>query len=381
MSKRHAIRLALPAALLAALLTLLSHPAPAAQTLTEHTWMVALVDSLGRSFGLPDEPKVEDYLTILSGKRNLRYEAEDVRAEGRASTLAFRNFGPFSGSGWVLGTSQPSRIALRFVLPLSGRYRLNVAVGRAGHVIQVGDRQFTADGDERQFRLVELGEIDLLAGPQEVFVTLPPGGAIDYLDLTAANLPPIAPEGGWQADRPLTWEVLTLTALQALDLAGALPASARSVSIEAETLRDTGGAQVVTDAHLGQPSGGRWLRTVMQPAVITVPLDIPQSGFYDLELTALGERLDIEIAGHLQINVTGQPYLAPVNLPPCFLPKGPARLVLTVPPGGGFDRLVLKARQSDLPAMAAALGVTVSGAAPGSAELDRLAARISNPNR
>jgi hypothetical protein len=369
----------LSAVLLAVLLILSPHPA---QALTEKDWMVALVDSLGRSFGLPDEPNSEDYLNILSGKRNLRFEAEAVRAGAdRVSILAFRNFGAFSGTGWLLGTSQPSKVHLRFVLPLGGHYLLSLTVGRAGHAIQVGEQHFTADGDERSFRKVEVGKLNLMAGPQEIVVTLPPGGALDCIDLTAANLPAIAPEGGWRPDSPLSWKTLVLTALQALGLEKELPRSDRSLSVEAEILTDIGGARVVEDAHLGQPSGGRWLRTVMQPAQVRVPLDILQSGFYDLELTVLGENLEVQIAGQQQISVAGQPYLTTVNIPPVFLAKGAHHLEVNLPPGGGFDRVVLKARQSDLTAMAAVLGLAVSGDAPTSADLDRLTARIVNITR
>jgi hypothetical protein len=221
----------------------------------------------------------------------------------------------------------------------------------------------------------------MMAGPQEIVVTLPPGGALDCIDLTAANLPAIAPEGGWRPDSPLSWNTLVLTALQALGLEKELPRSDRSLSIEAEILTDIGGARVVEDAYLGQPSGGRWLRTVMQPAQVRVPLDILQSGFYDLELTVLGENLEVQIAGQQQISVAGKPYLTTVNIPPVFLAKGAHHLVVSLPPGGGFDRVVLKARQSDLPAMAAVLGLAVSGDAPTSADLDRLTARIVNVTR
>lgn len=365
----------LPAVLLAVLLTLLPRPA---QALTESDWMITLVDSLGRSFGLPDEPTSADYLNILQGKRNLRFEAEDVRSGNeRVSTLAFKNFGPFSGSGWLLGTSQPSRVQLHFVLPLGGRYRLSMTVGRPGHSVQVGNQHFMADGDERSFTEVALGELDLLAGPQEFIIILPPGGAIDCFDLAAANLPAIVPQGGWRPEAPLTWETLLLTTLQALALGKELPHAERSLAIEAETLGETGGAQVVEDAHLGQPSAGRWLRAIGQPAVVTVPLNLPQGGFYDLELTALGENLEIMVADHLPLNVAGHPYLAAVALPPVFLPKGKSSLQITLPPGGGFDRIVLTARRTDVPAMAAVLGMAVTGSAPAPADLDRLTALLA----
>jgi len=379
MPNLHSCRLLVLAALTAVFLVL---PAGAAQALTQRDWMIALVDGLGRSFGLPDSPQPEDYLNILQGKRSLRFEAETVRsADDEVSTLAFLNYGPFSGSGWLLGASRPTEVHLRFILPLDGRYRLSIAARLPGHKVKVGAQSFTADGDQQKFSKVDVGEVDLTAGLQEVIVTLPPGGALDYLELAAPNLPPIAPDGGWQPDAALTWDALALTTVQALRLEKELPLTDRSLTVEAESLTETGGARVVEDAHLGRPSGGRWLRTAAQAAKIGVPLDIAQGGFYDIDLTVIGARSDLLINGHQSLAIEGKPYLDTVTTPPVFLPKGANRLEVTLPPGGGLDRIVVKARQSDLPALAAALGLTVAGDAPTSADLDRLTVRLSSAAR
>jgi len=353
-----------------------------AQALTQRDWMIAMIDSLGRNFGLPDEPKFENYRDILLGKRTFRFEAEAVHAEDdEVSTFSYLNYGPFSGSGWVLGTGRPTPVHLRFVLPLDGRYRLAMALHRPGHAAQIGDQRFTADGDALRFSTVDLGEIQLTAGLQEVVVTLPPGGALDYLELSAPGLPTIVPDGGWQADASLGWDALAITAVQALGLAHELPASGKTIAIEAESLAGTGGARVVEDAHLGRPSGGRWLRTSAQPARVEVPLTIDQTGYYDIELTALGTSIKI-LADSMQLPVMeGKPYLNTVAIPPVFLAKGSRQLEITLPPGGGLDCIVLKGRQSDLPALAAVLGLIATGAAPTSADLDQLTKRLASVPR
>lgn len=371
----NANRSTLLATLTVALLVMFASPAAA---LTQHDWMVALVDSLGRSFGLPDKPGTDDYLNILLGKRNLRLEAETIRSdEDEVNTLAFLNYGPFSGTGWLLGTSRPTDVHLRFVLPLDGRYRLSITARLPGHVVKAGDRVFPVDADKQKFSRTDVGDVALTAGPQEIIVTLPPGGALDCIELTAPNLPPIAPAAGWQPEAPLTWEALALTVVEALGLQKDLPAGNQVMTLEAESLADTDGARVVEDAHLGRPSGGRWLRTSARPARIAVPLTVAQSGFYQLELTAMGSPVEVLVNDHLILTADGKPYLSLLPFPPVFLHQGDNHLEVSLPPGGGLDRITVTARQSDLTTLAATAGMTATAAPPTSADLDHLTVRLS----
>lgn len=365
-------------ALTVATLTLLAVPGTA-QAITQRDWMIALVDSLGRSFGLPDEPKADDYAGILEGKRSFRFEAESTYSEDDEVTVrTVATFGPFSGSGWLLGTNRPTTTHLRFTLPLGGRFQLAAALRHPGHTIRAGGRDFAVDGDQDRFARIAPGEIELTAGPQEIVVVIPPGGAVDYVELTAPNLPPIAPGGGWRADAPLTWEILALTTLQALGLQEQLPLLAETaLTLEAETLADTGGAAVVADTHLGRPGGGRWLRTQAEPATVAVPLNVAASGYYDLELTMMGAPIGVLLNNHLALSVEGKPYLDTAILPAVFLAAGPNRLDITLPPGAGLDRLALKPRQSDLAGYAGVLGLTPRETPPENADLDRLSARLA----
>ncbi len=50
--------------------------------LTQRDWMVTLIDSTGWSYGLPDEPQDADYINILNGGREFRFEAEEVYSKG-----------------------------------------------------------------------------------------------------------------------------------------------------------------------------------------------------------------------------------------------------------------------------------------------------------
>ena len=265
-------------------------PVPAL-ALTQQAWMATLVDAMGLSFGLPDTPTAQDYINILSGKRNLRFEAEEISSpDDSVSKMALPNFGPFSGQGWLLGISRPTDVHLSFVVPRDGKYRLAITLRSPGHTVKLAGQTFTADGSGDKFTSVDLGEVTLPAGPTMVVVTLPPGGALDAITLTAPNLAAIAPNSGWQPEAPLTWEAVALTLTQALNLAEKLPlASDPPQLLEAEELKEIGAARLVEDSHLGAPSGGRWLRTSVQPATLRIPFDLPVAGFYDVGLSVLGE--------------------------------------------------------------------------------------------
>ncbi len=367
---------------LVAVLTLGLTPVPA-QALTQQDWMVAMVDALGRSYGLPDTPTPEDYINILSGKRNLHFEAEEVSSpDDSVSKMALPNFGTFSGEGWLLGISRPTDVHLNIVVPLGGKYLLAVTLRSPGHTLQAGGQTFEVDGDADKFANVEVGEVSLPAGPTSIVLTLPPGGAVDAISLTAPNLAPITPEQGWQPESTLTWEVLALTSVQALHLEGELPPVAEPLqSMEAEDIKDIGAARLVEDSHLGAPSAGRWLRTSVQPASLQLSLTVPHAGFYDLILNAMGDRITVRFNGHLALTASGKPYLEELTLPPVYLPAGNNQLSIDLPPRSGLDRIRIEARQTNLTTLSELLQLAVTTEAPSPADLDSLTARLATASR
>jgi hypothetical protein len=168
-----------------------------------------LARTSGWSYGLPDEPQDPDYINILTGNREFRFEAEDVfsKDEDNVSIMSFQNFGAFSGQGWLNGAKEPTLTHLRFNLPISGEYLVKAHLRQEGHLFVIAGEQVTADA-ENKFTEVTIGRFELQSGAQEILVTLPVNGSIDYISLKAPNLAAITPDGGWQPDEPLTWQVL-----------------------------------------------------------------------------------------------------------------------------------------------------------------------------
>lgn len=347
-----------------------------ADELTQRDWMVSLVDAAGWSYGLPDEPQDQDYLNILNGNRDLRFEAEDTYDKKRdsVSVVAFPNFGEFSGTGWLKGSRKATDVHLSFTLPVDGKYLLQAHLRRPGHVVKVAGQSIPVDA-EQKFTRVDIGEFQMQAGPQEIIVTLPPGGAIDYINLQASTLAAITPADGWQADAPLSWEVVQTTMLQLLQLAEVFPAGAPELHFEAESLQDTT-AKVVDIPHLGAPSEGKWLRAGPAPVEVSFPLSLADSGFYDLALRVMGAPTIVTLGGHETITIEAKSYLDDYTFKPFFLFAGDSTITVTIPPGGGIDWLSLKGREVDATTAMTLLGLNQSGA-PSPAEIDALTSQLA----
>jgi hypothetical protein len=355
-------------------LVCLALPAPAL-AVTQHDWMVTLVESLGWSYGLPDEPQDPDYSNILLGNRTLQLEAEDAfrKGEDNVSEMSFRNFGAFSGRGWLNCGREASDVHLTFTLPLAGNYRVTARIRNGQSRFSIGDREATATAGAR-FSEVTLGRFSLAAGEQTITVTLPPGGSIDTLTLKAPNLAPISPWHGWQPAEELSSAALQTTLVQLFGLTDALPSASEPQRIEAEELPQRA-VRVVDTPHLGRPSGGKWLRSI-SGAGFRLPLQVTADGFYDLQLRLLGRPVGLIIAGQQQFSLAGKPYLDELTVAGLSLAAGNHELKFTLPPGGGFDRLDLVARQST-PASLATLLDRAAGSAPTPAEIDRYAALLA----
>lgn len=331
-----------------------------ASELTQRDWMIAVVDTLGWSYGLPDEPRDADYINILSGNRTLLFEAEDIFDPERdpVSLMSLNNFGDFSGSAWLHGRREPTTVHLRFTLPLDGEYQLQANLRQPGHRFKINGIEGTAEA-QAEFALVDVGRFQLQAGDQEIVAILPPNGSIDHIVLKAPNLVSIKPDGGWQPEASLTWEDLHITLLQLFNLAELLPGDPTPQTLEAEVLA-TGEASVVDIQHLGRPSGGKWLRAGSRPVEIRFPFKINSSGFYDVILRVMGDPVEVSIDGHQEVSLKGKDYLDDYAFKPLFFFAGENSLSVRLPPEGGLDSLRLKSRRIDPAITEALLGLEQS---------------------
>ncbi len=354
-----------------ATLVLCTLSASYAAELKQRDWMISIVDTLGWAYGLPDEPQDPDYINILSGNRELRFEAEDIysRDTDNVSLMAFRNFGSFSGEGWLHGTREPTDVHLNFTLPVAGTYLITAHLRQSGHQFKVGDKLATGDAGQN-FTVVTIGSFQLEQGAQEIIVTLPANGSIDYISLNAPNLAMISPDGGWQPEASLTWEAINKTLLQLFKLIDVFPLADESITIEAENYLQPG-TRVVTIPHLGRPSAGKWLRAGPLNAEVHIPATFSKSGFYDLELRAMGETLKIVISDHHEINLTAKAYLDNYTIPGLHFIAGENNISVTLPPGGGLDQLSLTRRQVNAELTTNLLGLNATGA-PSTRDLDTI---------
>ncbi|MBW6512168.1 MAG: hypothetical protein K0A93_08680 [Desulfuromonadaceae bacterium] len=314
---------------------------------TQKSWMVGLVDACGWSFGLPDQPRTEDYLAILSGTRLLRVEAEEAKQQlDSVSVKNFRNYGRFSGSGWVSGIAAPTKVHLNFLLPLAGKYQLTANLRLAGFRFHIGAKVLTADGSQ-MFSRVPLGAVALMSGPLEVVVDIPPNASLDYLELEGEHARRIAPPQGWQADAPLTVGVIARTAVQVVGLEQLLPLSDETILVEAEVIGNTDRAKIVDARHLGAPSGGKWLRMGAGTARLELPLTIEREGLYQVTMRAAANRpVKVTVNGRVEQMVEFPAYLDSRVVGTFRFNAGTNRLSVDLPPRAGIDLVTLQ-RRSD----------------------------------
>jgi len=344
-------------------------------SLLQRDWMVGLVEGLGWSFGLPDEPDDDDYLRILSGRRTYRYEAEALcRPDDLVSVKKYRAYGYCSGEAWLSGISRPTTAHLQILVPIGGTFEVTIRLRRPGHSVEIAGQSFATDAGE-MFEDKRLGEITLEAGLHDVLLRLPIDGAVDYLELSAPQLPPISPRGGWQPDTPLRLSDLAVTASQLLALEDALVPSGQPVVYQAEAGKLFEGAVITDIRHLGEPDGGSWVRAGNLDGRLSLTLEVPE-GVYRLSLRGMGERpLRVEIPGLLEREVEVKPYLMEADLGPLHLVPG-QRLTVYLPPRCGVDRLTFEGFRSTPLAFLRLTGLAAQDGPATTEQLDALLALL-----
>jgi len=346
--------------------------------LSQRQWVVSLVESLGWSFGLPDNPEDQDYHRLLDGRRQWRIEGEESFQPGDAvSVKTFETFGPYSGAGWLNGLSGRTTATLRFLLPHGGRYRLGAALRRPGHRITLGGRTWEADGP-LEFGRVELGEVELTAGMQEALIALPPDGSFDYLELSAPERAPIEPLGGWRFEQALDADLLALSVIQLLELEAALPPTPESFIIEAEKAVYRQGAEPTDARLLGEPSAGLWLRAGNLAGEVRLDFPLPSPGIWTLSLRGAGETpVSARLDERRTLLYPSPSYLQERALGSALLAEGKHSLLLNLPPRAGIDYLRLARRASRGEDYRRLVGLPTGGASPNPAQVDRLLALLA----
>lgn len=310
--------------------------------------IIGLVEGLGWSFGLPDDPGIDDYLTILKGSRTRRFELEEIYVPSPDAPLfpkEIRTYGPFSGQVWQRAPAHAIEVELKFLLPLSGTYQISASLTKAGYSLEIGGKTFSADG-KRDFSLARFGAVELAAGEHAAVLKIPPRGGIDYLLLEAPPAQTIAPLNGWSPARPLDEEVLAVVVSRTLDIESLLRPLDRQIVVEAETAPIPQQAQMSRDPYHG-PVRGSWLKVDLEAADYIHLFEITEAGVYDLGLNILARRtVDGLVNGKSHFRVEPKPYFTLLPAGSFYLEAGTNQIEMELPPRSGFDRFTLRRRAS-----------------------------------
>ncbi len=309
-----------------------------------------IVNQFGWSEGLPKEPTDRDYLVILGGKRIFRFEAEQVY-NSQTDNVTLRNYalyGPFSGTGWLMGVSQQTTANFSVMLPMTGEYSLKTVIKGKDFVWKVADRELRGGNSAGNFSEVDLGKIWIKAGPLQIKATIPPEGAIDSFMLVASDHRSIQPFDGWRFNAPLTALQMAQAGVALMDGYSQLPSDPqgkvlRIAAVDAASPNRE--AAATTANFLGPFTARSWLRAGHLGARLQIPLTVPELGYYELRGRLMGEQLSGSVNG-TAFSLKGKPYLDMLNLGLFRLEAGENLLSLKLPPMGGIDVLELSRKSS-----------------------------------
>jgi len=307
---------------------------------TQIVFAQKLVDALGWGEGLPDKPVEKDYLAILGGNRNFRFEAEEIfdRQSDRVVVRDYPLFGAFSGKGWIHGPSSQTAAHFRIFVPISGKYTIKVSAQGDGQLWSIAGKAFKLNSGSKLKESV-LGEAFIPGGILDFNALLPPGGGIDYIILTAPSYAAVEPLAGWNPAAPLTAGALDEITASLLALEPLLPEDKGYVKkiIQAGAMSPTPAGFYVTDKQVrGKTVAPKWLRAGYAPATLLVPIQAESSSVYGIRVHFRGPELTAGFASRTA-KFKGSSSFGWVDMGTFRLPKGANSLQLLVPPTGGVD--------------------------------------------
>lgn len=344
--------------------------------LAQHAWSVEksaapytqgvlardIVTLFGWQGGLPKEPADRDFLQILGGKRTYRYEAETAY-NAKTDPVSFwklKQFGPFTGKGWLMGSADPTFVNLTILLPIGGEYTLT-SVQRGGTFIwNIGGREyFSPKSSTGDFSPIEIAKVDLKPGVHQIRVNIPPSGAIDSFTLKAADHVSVQPFAGWRFREPLTAARLAEVGAALANSFSALPEMKAgvppSVSV-AEAVQDVPGLSRSGDRSYGAFESASWLHADYRTPQIKIPLQVGETGYYGIALNIFGSRIE-GMVNETPFRFSGGAILQRRDIGLHRLESGENQLVVTIPPRGGIDRVYFSRRDTSEAAFMKLMGI------------------------
>jgi hypothetical protein len=317
---------------------------------TQIVFAQKLVDALGWGEGLPDKPSERDYLAILGGNRSFKFEAEDVY-DRQSDSVVVRDyplFGVFSGKGWIHASSaSPTAAHFRVFIPVSGNYTIKVSAQGDAQLWSIAGKAFRFDSGSKLKESV-LGEAFIPAGTLDFNAVIPPGGAIDYIILTAPSYAPVEPLAGWNPPARLTGVALDEITASLLALEPQLPEDkgyGKKIIPAGSVSQAPAGFYVTDNQIMGKTVSPKWLRAGYAPATLLIPLQTESSSVYGIRVHFLGPELTAGFASRTATFKGGSSF-GWVDIGTFRLPKGANSLQLSVPPTAGVDVIEVSRKQT-----------------------------------
>jgi hypothetical protein len=240
-----------------------------------------------RSLDLVDSGVLTDQASqvfaTLSWKNSLSYRADRYT---KATGVEADEAGP-----WVRAKAGVGSLSYPVAVTRGGDYRLRLRLaGGSGTPAEADIAQTGHDKALKTFSVaasevpgwVDAGQLHLDPGAYTASVLLPPGAALEYVELAPPCLNPIEPFSGWQPRGITTSEDLAVTTVKALDLEHELPPAEPRIEI-------TGG-QLVPERPVPIPAAatsgpeGQWLKAGPDGVRAIMMVNLPEGGLYSLSV-------------------------------------------------------------------------------------------------
>jgi hypothetical protein len=329
---------------------------PRATPVTHAEWARMLLRSLAMDDVLAASGQASQAFSILSWKNSLAYRADRY--------LRGANVQVVDDPRRVLAVGGGGEVVYPLAVVRGGDYKLRVRI--AGNPAVPAGAEITPIGGAvpvKSFRIVpssipgwvDAGVAHLDPGAYTAALALPPGTALENVEVAPPCVNAIEPPQGWKATAIVTTTDIAVTALKAMDKESELPAAAAPIEVHGSDFQVAPGASVVTKASV-DGGEGLWLKAGPLGLQAIVFVDLPEAGLYAVSTFGIEGGGQSWLADSCRKAVICATTGLPQN-------KGPQwRTIMTAPfssgrhfftvvlgPGAGVERLRLE-RKKETPA-------------------------------
>jgi hypothetical protein len=259
---------------------------PRATSVSHAEWARMVLRGLDLLDNAPLTDEASQVFATLSWKNSLSYRADRyAQANGVEPD-------PAAGAPWMKTADAVGTMAYPVAVTRGGDYRLRLRL--VGGSTTPAEAEVAAAGHDKPIKTfalapastpgwVDAGQLHLDPGVYTTSVLLPPGTALQYLELAPPCLNPIEPLPGWQARAVTTADDLAVTTIKALDLEHELPPAEPRIELTGSQLVPE---QAAVPVHTAASSGpeSEWLKAGPGGMRAVMVVNLAQAGLYTLSV-------------------------------------------------------------------------------------------------